>query len=76
MVILMNSSFFAFKMSLLRNYCGKYYDYVVKWCSGIACNWCASLDIASICPLSTHGTQLAFKRCTANNGHFLTFNKA
>ena len=31
MATLMNSSsFFVFKTSLLRNYCVKYYDYVVK----------------------------------------------
>ena len=24
----------------------KYYEYIVKWCSGISCNWCVSLDIA------------------------------
>ena len=22
-----------------------YYGYIAKWCSGIACNWCVSLDI-------------------------------
>ena len=22
----------------------KYYDYIVKWCSCLACNWCVSLD--------------------------------
>ena len=38
---------FVFKMSLLRNYRVKYCDYVVKWCSGIACDWCASLDMSS-----------------------------
>ena len=45
------SSFFVFKTSLLRNYRFKYNDYVVKWCSGIACAWCASLDIAYIVAL-------------------------
>ena len=40
----MNSSFFVFKISPLRNYRVKYYDYIVKWCSGIACDWSASLD--------------------------------
>ena len=38
--------FFVFKMSLLPNYCVKYYDYIVKWCSDIVCNWYVSLDIA------------------------------
>ena len=41
-------------MSLLRNYYVKYYDYIVKWCSGIACDWCASLDIAYILALIGH----------------------
>ena len=22
----------------------KNYDYIVKWCSGIACNWCVQQD--------------------------------
>ena len=35
-----------FKISLLRSYHVKYYDYFVNWRSGIACDWCASLDIA------------------------------
>ena len=42
----MNTLFFVFKISLLRNYHVKYYDYIVKWCSGITCDWSASLDIA------------------------------
>ena len=46
MAALLNSLLFVFKMSLLPKYHVKYYDYiVVKWCSGIACNWCALLDI-------------------------------
>ena len=48
MATLMNSLFFVFKISHLRNYCVQYYDYIVKWCSEIACNWCASLDICLI----------------------------
>ena len=54
MATLMNSSFFVFKMSLRRNYRVKYYYFIVKWCSassGIACDWCASLDISSILAL-------------------------
>ncbi len=27
---------------------------IVKWCSGIACDWCASLDISSILALRVH----------------------
>ena len=46
MAPLLNPLFLVFKNSLLPNYRVKYYDYIVKWCSGIACNWCASLDIA------------------------------
>ena len=53
MATLMNSSFFVFKMLRLRNYRVKYY-YIVKRCSGIACDCCASLDIVSILALSTH----------------------
>ena len=45
---LLNSLFFVFKISFLPNYCVKYYEYIVKWCSGVACNWCVSLDIALI----------------------------
>ena len=30
----------------MPNYCVNYYDYIVKWCSGIACHWCVLLDIA------------------------------
>ena len=48
MSILLNSLFFVFKISFLPNYCVKYYDYIVKWYSGVACNWCVSLDIALI----------------------------
>ena len=40
--------FLVFKILLLPNYCVKYYDYIVKWCSGIARDWCVSLDIALI----------------------------
>ena len=46
MATLMNSSFFVFKILLLRNDRVKYYDYIVKWCSGVACSWCVSLDIS------------------------------
>ena len=54
MAKLMNSSFFMFKMSLLRNYCVKYYDYIVKRCSGIAGDWCASLDTTYNLALMSH----------------------
>ena len=40
-----------FKISLLSNYHVKYYEYIVKWCSGVSCNWCVSLDIGLILAL-------------------------
>ena len=43
MATLLSSLFFMFKISLLSNYRVKYYDYIVKWCNGLACNWCVSL---------------------------------
>ena len=45
MAILLNSLSFVFKISFLPKYRVIYYDYIVKWCSGIKCNWCVSLDI-------------------------------
>ena len=51
MATLMNLSFFVFKISLLRNYHVKYYDHIVNWCSDIACDWCASLDIVKMLAL-------------------------
>ena len=38
MASLLNSLFFVFKISLLPIYRVKYYDYCVKWYSGIVCN--------------------------------------
>ena len=35
----------------MPNYCFKYYDYIVNWCSGIACSLYVSLDIALILAL-------------------------
>ena len=49
----LNSLFFVFKMSYLPKYRVKYYDYIVKWCSGIQCNWCVSLDIAKMLALKS-----------------------
>ena len=40
--------YFSCLKFVLPNYCVKYYDYIVKWCSGLACNWCVSLDIVLI----------------------------
>ena len=31
---------------VLPNYRVKYHDYIVKWCSGMACDWCVSMDIS------------------------------
>ena len=60
MATLLNSLlFFVFKISLLTNYGVKYYDYIVKWCSGIACNWCASLDVGLILALTKDSNSLA-----------------
>ena len=36
---------FVFKISLLPNYRVKYYDYIVKWFSGVACNWCVKENV-------------------------------
>ena len=46
MAALLNSFFFELKISFLPKHRVKYYDYIVKWCSGIHCNWCVSLDVA------------------------------
>ena len=51
MAALLNSLFFVFTMSLLPNYCVTYYDYIVKWCSAIVCDWYVSLDIVLILAL-------------------------
>ena len=37
--------YFVFKISFLPKYRVIYYDYTVKWCSLINCNWCVLLDI-------------------------------
>ena len=46
MAALLNSLSFVFKNLFLPKYCVKHYDYIVKWCSGVQCNWGVSLDIA------------------------------
>ena len=63
MAALLNSLFFVFKISFLPNYRAKYYDYIVKWCRGVACNWCVSLDIGLTLALSS------LNHVSANNGH-------
>ena len=37
MAALLNSLSFVFQISFLVKYRLKYYDYIVKWCGGIAC---------------------------------------
>ena len=51
MAALLNSLFFVFNISFLPKYHVKYFDYIVKWCGGMQCNWCASLDISEILAL-------------------------
>ena len=51
MAALLNSLFVVFKISFLPKYRVIYYDYIVKWCSGILCNWCVSLDITKMLAL-------------------------
>ncbi len=46
MAALLNSLSFVFKYLFLPTYHVKHYDYIVKWCIGIQCNWCVLLDIA------------------------------
>ena len=38
--------FVVFRFYNFASTVSKYYDYIVKCCSGIACDWCASLDIS------------------------------
>ena len=47
-----------FKISLLDKYRVKYYDDIVKWGSGIACDWFVSLDIAYILPFRNEDKKL------------------
>ena len=54
MAILLNSLYFMFNISFLPNCSVNYYGYIVKWSSGIACDWCAPLDIAYILALITY----------------------
>ena len=53
MASLFNLLFFVFNISFLPNYRDKYYDFIVKWCNGAACN-CISLDIALILARGSH----------------------
>ena len=58
MATLLNSISFGFKILFLPKYRVIYYDYTVKWCSLINCNWCVSLDIVYILALNTLGPEL------------------
>ena len=51
MAILLTSLLFVFEISFLPKYRVNYYDYIIKWCFGIQCNWCVSPDIAHILAL-------------------------
>ena len=51
MATLLNSIYFVFKLSFLPKYRVINYDYTVKWCSLINCNWCVWLDIVYILAL-------------------------
>ena len=43
---------FFFRVSYRRPGLGDAYrDHIVKWCSGVACSWCMSLDIAAFLTL-------------------------
>ena len=48
MAILLTSLLFVFEISFLPQYRVNYYDYIIKWCFGIQCNWCVC--IAGYCP--------------------------
>ena len=52
MAILFTSLFFVFTILLLPKYRVNYYDYIVKWCFGIKCSWCVSLDISQMLALN------------------------
>ena len=49
-----NHYFCIFNISFLHNHRVKYDDYIVKWCSGVACNWCVSLYIGLTLALSLY----------------------
>ena len=55
MATLLNILLSVSKMLLLPDCRVKYYDYFVKWCSGVACDWFVSLDVGLILALLHHG---------------------
>ena len=56
-------------MLLLPNYHVTYYDYIVKWCSGIACNWCVSVDVGLILALKIPSNDLVEQIDTVSFQH-------
>ena len=48
MAALLNSLCFVFKISFLPKYRVIFYDYTVKWCSEVYCNWCVSVHISEM----------------------------
>ena len=48
MATLLHTLCFVFKYSFQSTFRVKYYDFIVKWCSGISFDGCASLDIGFI----------------------------
>ena len=55
---------FVFKISFLPNYRVNYYDYIIKWCFGMQCNWCVSLHISESLALSYTLAVVAFPSST------------
>ena len=67
MAILLTSLLFVFAISFLPKYRVNYYDYIMKWCFGISCNWCVSLDIAHILALKVSFITLTNRAYSDNN---------
>ena len=65
MAALLNSLSFAYTHSFLPKYRVEYYNYIIKWCSGISCNWCVSMDIDKIVALT--------KRKVPGTKHFIAY---
>ena len=45
MATLLKSLLLVFNILFLPNYCVKYYDYIVKRCSDVACNYVAGYSL-------------------------------
>ena len=71
MAALLNSLSFAFTHSFLPKYRVKYYDYIIKWCSGIQCKfglrsaYFTVIAIVQICYSTNFCDRLCF---TGRNG--------